>query len=208
MTVPSGRKLSYFLFSVLTVSSELLDMPSYMSPAIHFFFSEDIGCLVKKHTGSHGGQSWYWTSTLDRAPCIYADFITLKTETANSSKHRQPSNSYAVPSPTNRSHITHCEVIWWWFILQCCQGLILHRIRWQGEWLIINWRDWEGSSHDVTEVLLRYLPGGTERNHKKLQPGQFVFHKVSNQTFPAKKSRILPLHHLPQWYVTQYFQKS
>jgi hypothetical protein len=45
----------------------------------------------------------------------------------------------------------------------------------------------------VTDVLLRHLPGRTEGNHEKLQPGQFVFHQDSNQTFPANKSRVLSL---------------
>jgi hypothetical protein len=60
---------------------------------------------------------------------------------------------------------------------------------------MMNWRDWEGSSHGVTEVLLRHLPGGTEGNHKKLQPGQFVSHQDSNQEFPINESSNVYYHY-------------
>ena len=57
MMVPTGKKLYYFLFLVLTVSSGTFGYAFMYVPCNSHFLSEEIGYLVKKCKGSHGGQS-------------------------------------------------------------------------------------------------------------------------------------------------------
>jgi hypothetical protein len=45
----------------------------------------------------------------------------------------------------------------------------LYSVEWQDDaW---TWKDLEGSSHDLTEVLPRHLPAATEKNYERFQSG-------------------------------------
>jgi hypothetical protein len=56
-----------------------------------------------------------------------------------------------------------------YIVWQFCQYQRLwHQMR--GDWWVMNWKDWEGSSHDLIEILTKNLSGWIEENHKLPQP--------------------------------------
>jgi hypothetical protein len=54
---------------------------------------------------------------------------------------------------------------------------------------MMNWKDMEGDSHDLIEVLTQSLFGGTDENNENLRCDE----QDSNQAPPEYKSTALPL---------------
>jgi hypothetical protein len=71
-------------------------------------------------------------------------------------------------------------------------------------WLVLGWTlltgdDWKESSCGVMEVVLRYLPGGTDENHVQPQSLKTAEdHEDSNQESPKRKSKSVLLRR-PPW---------
>jgi hypothetical protein len=69
------------------------------------------------------------------------------------------------------------------------------------------WQYFEGSSSGVTEVLLRYLPGGSEKQHDRSQNIPWPC-RDSNGAPPEYASTVPPLHQRAQpWALWSYWSK-